>query len=130
MKQIEYTKEQELVIGLLKPFIELTQFSQYSVDKRELIKLIKQTQEKFKIRPKYLTVRQYINEYMHGAYHHFIFTINGYDVDVCSVSEFARTFNINALDKYFVIKDDKTDNGGNCENYRAEHRLTLSEVEI
>ena len=76
MKQVEYTKEQEFVIELLKPFDELTYKNRYSCDVKDLRKVINDIKEKYNVKPKYLTLRQYLTKHSHGAYHDFIFKID------------------------------------------------------
>lgn len=71
------------------------------------------------------SLRDYIHAKSFGAYHHFLFTIGTLQIDICSTEEFDAVFQPKLLDEYYVIKDDKTENGGNCENYQAIHRLSI-----
>lgn len=128
MKQVEYTDKQKEIIELLKPFKELVKNNPYDLKSR-IKELISKTEKKYDIKPLLLTLREYLNEKSRGAYHHFIFRINNVDINVIGVSDFSRTFNDYLLDKYYVVEDKTTNNGGDCCNYECKHYLKLEEKE-
>ena len=131
MKQTNYTQEQEKVLEILKPFMELTygKSPRYSIEKRELAEIIKKTKEKYGIKDKLLTLGQYIAKHECGAYHYFIFEINGVSIRVIGVGEFQRIYQPKLLDNYYVLKDDAKDNGGDCCSYQCNHYLTIEPKE-
>ena len=131
MKQTNYTQEQEKVLEILKPFVELTygKSPRYSIEKRELAEIIKNTKEKYGIKEKLLTLRQYIAKHGCGAYHYFLFEINGISIRVIGISEFERTYQPSLLDNYYVVKDISEDNGGDCCSYQCNHNLFIEPKE-
>lgn len=131
MKQIKYTDKQELVLEILKPFIDLTYASNhsYSVGKTDLAYAIKDIKNKYGIKEKILTLREYLRAYSRGAYHHFIFDINFVKIDVIGVEDFERVYQPQLLDKYYVVRDITKEYGGDCTNYQCEHNLIIEPKE-
>lgn len=131
MKQTKYNDKQELVLEILKPFIQLAYSSNYSysVGKTELACAIKDIKEKYGIKEKLLTLREYLNKYSKGAYHHFIFVINNAKIEVIGINEFERVYQPKLLDDFYVVNDICKDNGGDCTNYQATHNLILEPKE-
>jgi len=104
----------------------------YSV--RDLIKEmahhLDELKKKYELKPKYPTLREYINEHSSGAYHSFNFDIGRtLSANVIDCEEFERYFNPALLDKYVVVGDNQKDNGGDCENYECNHYLVIKEIE-
>ena len=123
---IEYLEEK------LKDIETNRDFRRYSV--RNLIESMEQhlnvLKKKYDLKPKYPTLREYINEHSSGAYHRFNFSIGGVlGANVIDCEEFERYFNPALLDKYVVVGDNKKDNGGDCENYECNHYLVIKEIE-
>ena len=126
MNEVKLTEKQEIVKEVIAKFEEkIEKLSPYDYNTWEFRKLIKSMKKEYGLIPKYQTLREYINENSRGAYHDFIFTIKGISINVCSVSDFQKTFNGVLLDKFLVVEDKQSDNGGNCENYTCYHHLTL-----
>ena len=125
------TKEE--VIELLKPFkTQLRLYENSNIPTFILKDIIDKIEIQYDIKPKYLTLREYLKKYSCGAYHNFIFDIN-YDgqsikVNVISIDDFLRYFNVKILDIYYVVKDEKKDNGAGCDQYQCDHYLTLEAI--
>ena len=86
---------------------------------------IKEEKKKYNILPKYPTLREYINEHSHGAYHKFEFEIDYRIFKVWNVDEFERYYNESLLDKFVVIDDNTESYGDNCCNYECIHHLKV-----
>ena len=134
MKQIEYTEKQKLVMEILKPIKDKVVGVKYDTLARDIRQAIKDIENKYDIKPQYLTLRQYINEISNGAYHRFYFdmelpTITIKVIDICGVYDFERIYNPRFLDMFFVIADKSIDNGGDCENYECQHHLKLGVID-
>lgn len=129
MKQINYTKEQELVLEILKPLEDIAHGDPYNSVATQLQQVIKDIRAKYKLQEKYLTLREYLKKYSCGAYHHFIFKISSINIDVIGIDEFERYYNGKLLDKYFVIRDDYSSNGGDCCTFDGKHILMIEEIE-
>ena len=129
MKQIEYTQEQEMVIKVVNEVFEEVEKSQrlYDYEKRTIFGIKQKIYDKYGIKEKYQTLREYLKQHSCGAYHHFIFDLSNGDlhVNVIGIEEFERLYNKSLLDKYYVLNDLTSSNGGNCENYQGVHRLEL-----
>lgn len=127
MKQIEYTEKQLLVLEILDEVEKLFKPDKnaYDFQRREYFQKINQLKDHYGIKEKYLTLREYLKKHSCGAYHNFIFKIEGIDVDVMGIEQFERYYNSSLLDKYFVLKDNRKEFGSNCENYNCEHYLEL-----
>jgi len=82
---------------------------------------------------KYPTLREYLNQHESGAYHTFVFIMPYYNdrisVKVDGVWDFEKIYQPKLLDMFYVISDNATDNGGNCENYNCTHKLELKMIE-
>lgn len=123
---IEYLEEK------LKDIEKNRDFRRYSV--RNLVESMEQhlnvLKKKYELKPKYPTLREYINEHSSGAYHSFNFDIGRtLSANVIDCEEFERYFNPALLDKYVVVGDNQKDNGGDCENYECNHYLVIKEIE-
>lgn len=123
---IDYLEEK------LKDIENNRDFRRYSV--RNLIETMEQhlnvLKKKYDLKPKYPTLREYINEHSSGAYHSFNFDIGRtLSANVIDCKEFERYFNPALLDKYVVVGDNQKDNGGDCENYECNHYLVIKEIE-
>jgi uncharacterized protein Usg len=123
---IEYLEEK------LKDIEEHRGLRLYSV--RDFIKAtahyLDELKKKYDLKPKYPTLREYINEHSSGSYHSFNFDIGRtLSANVIDCDEFERYFNPALLDKYVVVGDNQKDNGGDCENYECNHYLVIKEIE-
>lgn len=82
---------------------------------------------------KYQTLREYLKQNEAGAYHTFEFIIPYYNdkipVSVNGVWDFENIYQSKLLDMFYVMSDNRTDNGGNCENYNCTHKLELKMIE-
>ena len=76
MKQVEYSKEQQQIIEILKPLKELLLNSDSWLKKADIKKVITQIEDTYNIKPLLLTLREYLEKHSIGAYHNFIFKIN------------------------------------------------------
>ena len=124
MKQEKLTEKQEIVKEVLNRIKDkIALLNQDRLYKSDLKEVYREIERDYELIPKYQTLREYINEHENGAYHKFIFTLNGFLIDVCCVDDFQRTFNGVLLDKFLVVEDKQSDNGGNCENYTCYHHL-------
>lgn len=92
-------------------------------------KFVKRIKRENGLLPKYQTLREYISDHTCGSYHHFVFYLSSIKVNVCSVWDFEYYYQPHFLDDYVVIKDEKSDNGGNVEQYEATHELTIEKKE-
>jgi hypothetical protein len=96
----------------------------------DMNKCLNELKKKYDLKPKFPTLRQYINEHSSGSYHRFNFSIGGVlGANVIDCEEFERYFNPALLDKYVVVDDKQSDNGGDCENYECNHYLVIKEIE-
>jgi len=132
MKQIKYTKEQELIIEVIDKFCDRLSSILFDNQMSELFSIKQKLYAEYKIKNKYLTLRKYLEKYSCGAYHRFFFEIDNGRIfinDITSVLDFERTYNSRWLDKYYVIDDKKETFGDNCENYQCNHYLKLAEKE-
>jgi len=124
MKQIKYTKEQELVIELVKDFFDFVDFdNMYDFEKQKYFAKKQEIYAKYGIKEKYLTLRDYINKYSCGSYNRFYFNIDSNSVQVkniSSVDNFERIYNPIWLDKYYVINVNRKDDGNNQYNHYLE----------
>lgn len=126
MKEIKLTEKQEIVKEVLNRIKDkIALLNQDRLYKSDLKEVYREIERDYELIPKYQTLREYISEHENGAYHDFIFTINGISINVCGVREFGRIYNERLLDQYLVVEDKQNDNGGNCENYTCYHRLTI-----
>ena len=127
MKQVEMTAEQKEKFEFGKKIIEMCI---PPFDDREQKKCTRALKEMLGITDPYPTLREYLNEHCIGAYHSFNCELV-YDggtkvkASFSSISSFVHFYGERHLDRYYVVKDDAKDNGGNCENYHCEHTLTL-----
>jgi hypothetical protein len=96
----------------------------------DMNKCLNELKIKYDLKPKFPTLRKYINEHSSGAYHRFNFSIGGVlGANVIDCEEFERYFNPALLDKYVVVDDKQSDNDGDCENYECNHYLVIKEIE-
>lgn len=100
-----------------------------TVYEQDFNKLVKKIKRENGLLPKYQTLREYINDNSSGSYHQFVFYLGNIKVNVCDVWDFEHYYQPHFLDDYVVIKDDKSDNGGNVEQYEATHELTIEKKE-
>ncbi len=126
MSNKEHTEEQKFVIEILKPIKDL--LKQERIKVAQLVDTIDDIERKYGLKPRYKTLREYLERYSVGAYHYFIFTINGVTANVIGVEDFERTYNKELLDKYYVVADEGKKYGCNCENYQHNHYLKLEEI--
>ena len=103
MKNIEYTKEQELIIEVTNKLKERLRGEVFRLS--FLIKEIDDLKKEYGIeREKYLTLREHLEKYSSGAHIHFKFALgNGINVDVIDVKDFERYYNARILDTYYVV---------------------------
>ena len=82
---------------------------------------------------KYQTLREYIKRNESGAYHTFVFIMPYYNdrisVKVDGIWDFEKIYQPKLLDMFYIISDNATNNGGNCENYHCTHKLELKMIE-
>ena len=82
---------------------------------------------------KYQTLREYLKQHQAGAYHTFDFVMPYYNdkipVSVNSIWDFEQIYQSKLLDMFYVISDNSTDNGGDCENYHCTHKLELKMID-
>lgn len=94
-------------------------------------KCIKAIKREYGLLPKYQTLREYITENSNGAYHRFVFFIDGsFRVEVSDVPEFEYYHQPHFLDDYVVVEDKRTNNDGNVENYECIHHLKIERKEV
>lgn len=124
----KYTDEQKFVIEILKPIKDL--LKQERIKVAQLVNTIDDIERKYGLKPKYLTLREYLVKNSIGAYHHFIFEIRLVKIDVIGVEDFEDVYKGELLDKYYVVDDKEKSFGSNCENYQCNHYLKLEEIEI
>lgn len=130
MKQVKYTEKQLLVLEVLGEIDKFFKYKMsYDFQKKYYFESINKIKAKYGIKERYQTLREYISNCECGAYHNFIFDIGGKKINVIGVYDFERFYNSKLLDKYYVLKDNAKDNGGNCENYKCEHYLDIVEKE-
>ena len=97
---------------------------------KEMNRYLNELKKKYELKPIYPTLREYITEHSCGAYHRFNFDIGRtLSANVIDCKEFERYFNPALLDKYVVVTDNESDNGGDCENYECNHHLVIKEIE-
>ena len=103
MKNIKYTKEQELIIEVTDKLKGRLHGDIFSLS--FLVKEIDDLKKEYGIeREKYLTLREHLEKYSSGAHVHFKFAIgNGINVDVIDVKDFERYYNASILDMYYVV---------------------------
>ena len=103
MKNIKYTKEQELIIEVTDKLKGRLHGDIFSLS--FLVKEIDDLRKEYGIeREKYLTLREHLEKYSSGAHVHFKFAIgNGINVDVIDVKDFERYYNTSILDMYYVV---------------------------
>lgn len=128
MKQREYTEKQILVmeiIGRLAPHLS-------RCENESAFKEIEKIKKDFGILPPHLTLRQYIETKCGGSYHTFWFTINGQEIVVGDLGGFLTDEYCHLFaetNNYYVVKDERKDNGGDATNYHCDHYLTLEPKE-
>lgn len=126
MKQRQYTelqKEIMKVLGRLAPYIRN---STYGLEE------IEQIRKDYNIKEPYLTLRQYIRQESHGAYHTFHFSLNNKQISINTIGDMLTDdwCSLYPLtEKFYVIGDRTNSQGGNCENYHCDHNLTLEPKE-
>ena len=127
MKQIEYTDEQKKFLEILAVVNEVfkpnTRASDY--EKHQYYNKVQALKEKYGIKEKYKTLREYINEHSKGAYHRFFFQIGNKYIDVISVEDFEIVYKGDLLDKFYVVDDNEKEYGNKCENYECDHILDI-----
>lgn len=127
MKQREYTDLQLTIMEILE------RIGQYrSAQNASIQEEMEKIKKDFGIEPPYLTLRQYIETNCSGSYHTFWFTINGQKIGVAHLGDFLTDEYCHLFaetNKYYVVKDNTQDNGGDCENYHCDHYLTLEPKE-
>ena len=101
----------------------------YRSDDFDWVRFLIKLKREYGLLPKYPTLREYIRENSRGAYHNFIFNLGSHEVKVTSVFDFVSIYKQELLDMFFVVKDRKEDNGGNCENYECNHYLEIEAKE-
>ena len=103
MKNIEYTKEQELIIEVTDRLKGRFHGDIFALS--FLVKEIDDLKKEYGIeREKYLTLREHLEKYSSGAHVHFKFVLgNRIDVDVIDVKDFERYYNASILDMYYVV---------------------------
>ena len=103
MKNIKYTKEQELIIEVTDKLKGRLHGDIFSLS--FLVKEIDDLRKEYGIeREKYLTLREHLEKYSSGAHVHFKFAIgNGINVDVIDAKDFERYYNASILDMYYVV---------------------------
>ena len=133
MEQVKYTEKQLLVLEIIKEIDELfapseKYSSEYEI--RTYNSKINKLKAKYGIVEKHKTLKEYIQEHECGAYHDFIFEMefgfNKVKIQVSTVSEFARYYNPQLLERYYIVDAKTEDNGGDCENYNCKHYLKLA----
>ena len=113
MEQIKYTDKQKLVLEILNDVLNAYEpDTRYDFQKAKLFTVRQTILEKYGIKEKFLTLKEFIKKYESGAYHHFIFTIcNEIEVDVIGIDEYNKYYVGDWLDRYYVVNYKK--NGGN-----------------
>ena len=133
MKQIEYTEKQKIVLEVLdeveKLFKPSTREVCYDIKLQEYFNKIQKIKNIYDIKEKYETLREFIDKREDGAYHKFIFEIYNVKMHCTSVSDFASIYNVNLLNKYYVLKDTAESSGHDCTNYTCEHNLEIVSIE-
>ena len=124
MKQREYTKEQLTVMKVL------SRFELYTHNDNLIQREIKHIKEDYGIKEPYLTLREYINKYCHGAYHTFHFILDNKEISIDTIGdmltdEWCSLYPL--TNKYYVADDNQKTQGANCENYHCDHYLTHKE---
>ena len=128
MKQRQYTELQLTIMDILGRI----QHHLSENEDRYAIEEIEKIKKDFGIKPPYLTLRDYININYVGSYHTFWFFINGQEIVINNLGDFLNDkwcHLFTETNKYYVVKDERKDNGGNCENYHCDHYLTLEPKE-
>ena len=130
MKQVEYTEKQLLVLEVLDEVNKFFRYKMsYDFQRKYYFESNNQIKAKYGIKEKYQTLREHISNCECGAYHNFIFNIDGKEINVIGIYDFEKLYNPKLLDKYYVFNDDAKDNGGDCTNYKCEHYLDIVEKE-
>lgn len=128
MKQRQYTELQLAIIKVLgRVAYHLSKF-----ENKAAFKEIEKIKKDFGIEPPHLTLREYINANCSGSYHTFWFTINGQTIWVTDLGDFLNDewcHLFTETNNYYVVKDEKKDNGGDVTNYHCDHHLTLEPKE-
>ena len=124
MKQRQYNEKQLIVIDIINLFSdEVLKRDKYG-EYREFLKVVNTIKEKYGIKPPYLTLREYIKFNSHGAYHTFKFKLCDKEVSIDSLEDMLSddycVLYPHTKD-YYVVEDKQKSNGGNCENYHADH---------
>lgn len=127
----ELTEEQKIVVDVLTPFKSYILIAASTGKRnRDIERVIDDIERKYELKPKYMTLREYLKRYSKGAYHHFIFSIYNRHIEVNGVEDFEALYKAELLDKYRVIKDEEKSNDDyRCDNYRCEHYLELERIE-
>lgn len=126
MKQRQYTEKQKIVMEIIA---RLNPCMHKNSNTKELIDAIK---KEYGIEPPYLTLRDYVSQNGCGAYHTFHFTLNDKKISISGwwemlTDELCVLFPLTA--QFYVVEDERKDNGGDCENYSCDHYLKLEPKE-
>lgn len=126
------TDEQKLVkevIDKINKELNIEWNSYGKIYKEDFDRIIKKINKEYKLIPKYDILRDYLKEHAMGAYHKFIFYIDGKEMNCIGAYDFEQYYNSRLLDMYVVVKDEQKNKGENCENYECVHKLTIEKKE-
>jgi len=124
MKQRQYTELQLTIMNILGRIERHLR----KTENEYVLKEIEEIKKDYDIEPPYLTLREYIQTKSYGAYHTFHFSINGEEIVLNTLGDFLTDELCHLYaetNKYYVVKDDMKDNGGDMTNYHCDHYLTL-----
>lgn len=93
-----------------------------------LANIVKTYEEKYDLAEPKPTLREYMDKYSRGAYHHFYFNINGNKFNVIGCNDFILYGNAKLLDMFLVVDDDTRDNGAGCDQYACNHYLAIERI--
>lgn len=128
MKQKQYT---ELQLAIIKVLGRIGQHLSRFEDKAAFGE-IEKIKKDFGIEPPCLTLREYINTNCSGSYHTFWFFIEGQEITITDLGGFLTDKWCHLFaetNKYYVVKDERKDNGGDFCSYHCDHYLTLEPKE-
>ena len=128
MKQRQYTELQLAIIKVLgRVAYHLSKF-----ENKTAFEEIEKIKKDFGIEPPHLTLREYIDANCCGSYHTFWFFIKGQEITITDLSGFLNDklcHLFTETNNYYVVKDERKDNGGDATNYHCDHYLTLEPKE-
>lgn len=128
MKQIQYTEEQKLVWKLMLDIFEIMYLSHLILTDKEKEDVAERIRKKYNIPKPIPTLRQFLDSNECGSYHTFHFRLKGTDISVNGIGGFLQNdicHLFKYIDKFYVVKDERRDNAGDCTNYHCDHYLTL-----